>query len=65
MTDTTATPSSIRDLMKPWGDGNPINHMGLFQQLDNYRRRCFGGGVQSKAGKRQESVRARIIVWGK
>lgn len=32
---------------------------------DNQRWRRFGGGVQREVGKRQEGVRARIIVWEK
>lgn len=44
MTDTMATPSNVRDLIKPWGDDNPINHMGLFQQLE----RIIDGGFSEE-----------------
>lgn len=30
-------PIQIKDLMNPWEGGNPINHMGHFQQLETIK----------------------------
>lgn len=54
MTDTTATPSTHKDPLKPWGSGESINHLGLFQQR-YWKIRSFGEEEDPGKSERQDN----------